>query len=186
MNEIKHIIHITAAISILLFCLLIYIVPHEGSFHNALYSIDLAILSLVAISKWFWYRIPFSLAFKNVPHIAGKWKGHLISDYSEETKSKPIATTFSIKQTLFSCSIRSETSQSTSYSLDVHFTRRSADSIDIVYSYKNEPGIDIQTISRPHYGTTVLHCIAESPDTISGFYFTDRKTSGTLKLSKSA
>lgn len=183
-HNIKRTIHATAILAIILFCVMQILIPSEGYFHNALYSVDASALLMSIAVNYLWFRRPFSYYFKSVPVIFGKWTGTLRSDYNDETKNNPIQITFYIKQSLFDCSIRTETNESISHSLDVCYTPRSSDSIDVVYSYKNEPGLDVQSTSRPHYGTTILHHVSTSPDTLTGCYFTDRNSSGTIQLSK--
>lgn len=185
-TEIKHILHITAILTLCYYFVLLLIIPTEGHFHNALYAIDLSILTMVIISKWLWHHPPFKFIFKKRPYVAGKWIGSFTSDYNETTKNSPVAITIYVRQSLYKCCIRTETAESISYSIDVSFIQRSDDAIDIVFTYKNEPGLNIQDISRPHYGTTILHYHSNATNLLSGCYFTDRKTSGTIQIKKAA
>ena len=53
----------------------------------------------------------------------------------------------------------------------------------LIYSYLNEPEVTVRNRSQIHYGTAMLE-YNDKEDTLKGTYWTDRKTTGRIVLTK--
>lgn len=144
------------------------------------------ILVLIASSTWryVWTRFPvLNKAF--FPDLNGRWTGTLQTTWkSPETgiTPGPIPSTITIRQGLFDISIKQVTGESTSHSTRVIAEAYpNADRYRLWYSYDNRPKAEFHHRSTQHEGFGWLEIsLAETPDQLTGQYFTSRKTSGDM------
>lgn len=117
-----------------------------------------------------------------IPDISGKWEGILISTYT--TPAMEIPTTVEISQTFFNTIVRIQTNESKSVSKCASFDIDTDRGVKhIYYTYVNNPKPEERHRSDIHYGTTLLE-ISDDNQTLSGEYWTSRKTTGSITLHK--
>ena len=120
-----------------------------------------------------------------IPDLQGLWKGEIKSDWinpTENVQKSPIPCDLLIYQSLFKTCCRIETKESVSMSAMTNFSIDSdSHTCKIIFTYQNDPKQTIQNRSPIHFGTTVLDYTAkENKKTLSGYYWTNRKTTGEL------
>lgn len=118
-----------------------------------------------------------------IPNLNGKWKGDLQSDWvnpkSKEDVS-PIEVTLTIKQSLFHISCVMNTDEMQSRSISFGYNLDSENQIkQLVYTYLSTPHQIIHDRSPIHYGSIIIDINDKG---MIGNYWTDRKTTGTVKL----
>lgn len=141
----------------------------------------MTILSSLFISfAWKW-RI-FRGWLIPIPNISGKWEGKLISTYKNPPMEIP--TIVYIKQTFFHTIVKIQTGESSSISKCASFDIDSERGVKhLYYSYVNKPKAEVRHRSEIHYGTTLLE-ISEDNKSMTGEYWTSRKTTGSIDLHK--
>ena len=179
---------------ICMFALLIYFCIYFAFGHNnEPYSLSaflgdcskvvmiMTLLSSLFISfAWKW-RI-FRGWLISIPDISGKWEGKLISTYINPPMEIP--TTVYIKQTFFHTIVKIQTGESSSISKCASFDIDSVRGVKhLYYSYVNKPKAEVRNRSEIHYGTTLLE-ISEDNQSMTGEYWTSRKTTGSIDLRK--
>lgn len=179
---------------ICIFVLLIYLSVYFALGHNnEPYSLStffgdcskvvmiMTLLSSLFISfAWKW-RI-FRGRLIPIPDISGKWEGKLISTYTNPPMEIP--TTVYIKQTFFHTIVKIQTGESSSISKCASFDIDSERGVKhLYYSYVNKPKAEVRHRSEIHYGTTLLE-ISEDNQSMTGEYWTSRKTTGSIDLRK--
>ncbi len=141
-----------------------------------IYSYAGEAIAIVAVimffyEKYIWRYVPF----EQTPVLKKKYYGTLLSTHDGVERKA----TLLIKQSLLSISVIMETSESRSKSVSA-----SVDCIldewQLIYTYLNEPDANFRDRSTIHYGTALLSI--EDQDNIRGQYFTDRKTTGSMKF----
>lgn len=116
-----------------------------------------------------------------VPNLNGEWKGNLVSDYKDAVN--PIDTSLSIHQRLDKISCDLKTGESASKSLVAGFlVDKDRNEVCLVYSYSNRPKNEHRHRSEIHNGTAEL--TVNHDGTLSGYYWTDRKTRGDINLKR--
>jgi len=139
-----------------------------------------------AFNKWLWSWSIFRGWYINRPDLRGTWKVELQSDWKDPDTGQgvPLITAYlAIRQSLTSLNLRLMTPESKSlslaYSIDIE-----ADEIYRVYSiYRNEPKLELQgQRSEIHHGSLVLEVHGEPPTSMEGNYWTDRNTTGVMKM----
>jgi hypothetical protein len=134
-----------------------------------------------------WRILPFlqTLVF---PDLNGKWTGMLIStatDPSTGHSPPPIPIDVTIRQGLFSTSVSMRTGESTSHSTRAFLEPfRDTGRFRIWYGYDNDPQAQVRHRSSRHEGVAYLEMDAAQPDRLTGTYYTARKTTGDLKLTR--
>jgi hypothetical protein len=144
----------------------------------------------VASATWrfFWQKFPI-LGRKIFPDLNGTWEGHLASTWIDPSTYQllpPIPATLSIRQGLFSMSIKLRTGESRSYSTR-HVLERDPDAgcFRVWYSYDNRPKAELAFRSARHEGVGWLEMDIDSdPNQLVGQYYTDRRTSGDMTFSR--
>lgn len=140
------------------------------------------------IWRWVWRRIP-SLNRWLFPDLNGTWIGVLQTTWVDPTTNLspgPIETTVTIRQTLFDISVKMQTGESGSYSTRViPEAEPQADRYRLWYSYDNRPIAKVQHRSTPHEGVAWLEiALGENADRLTGQYYTSRKTTGDIELTR--
>lgn len=131
-------------------------------------------------TKWLWKTKPliYILPF---PYLGGKWEGELQSTYKNSTT---INIHVSIKHGIFNTHLILTTEESRSVSNGFSFNIDSQRGVNqIIYTYHNEPKATERCHSEIHYGTAKLD-ILENGTILEGSYWTDRQTTGVIKIKK--
>jgi hypothetical protein len=149
----------------------------------SLISVGLAALA-GAVWRPLWRRFRW-IERKTFPDLTGTWEGTLVSTWIDPTtgqRKPPIAITISIRQGLFTTSIKLRTGESTSYSTRCLLEAdREAGRFWLWYSYDNRPKAEFTHRSARHEGVAWLEVdIDSAPSQLIGCYYTDRKTSGDI------
>jgi len=131
-----------------------------------------------------WRRLP-ALGTWIFPDLNGNWEGTLVSTWIDPAtgqKKPPIATTITVRQGLFSTSVRLQTGESTSYSTRCLLEAdREHGRFRLWYSYDNKPKAEFRRRSASSEGVAWLEAEAD-PHRLVGYYYTERKTSGDIDV----
>lgn len=140
--------------------------------------------------NWLW-KLPFLQGWLvKIPNLNGEWEGKLESTWvNPETGQTvaPIETIATIRQNLTTIRIDFQTGEMESQSVVADIScdefRRVA---EIKYIYQSEPDATVRYRSEMHYGTAKLTVKkSKGSTTLNGRYWTDRKTTGSIKLKRS-
>lgn len=156
--------------------------------HLQPYSFTLATITscLWLFDRYIWRIWPIH-KFVQRPDLNGTWRVSLQSSYRVPGSEEPVAAVNGfavIRQTFSSMSMRLMTEQAESFlvasSFDIH-----SDGTTFVYgAYQSDPSIHLRSgISEIHYGSFRYKVIGRPPNQISGHYWTDRNTNGSISLS---
>lgn len=143
-------------------------------------------VALLVFDKWGWSWWGLRLIARH-PDLRGTWKGTLESSWMDPaTKALkgPIACFLIVKQTYTGLHLRLMTSESTSASLATTLVEEADGTWSVNGIYRNEPELLLQARSRIHHGGLVLRVGGPPPDRLSGQYWTDRLTHGTMALDR--
>lgn len=134
-----------------------------------------------------WRRFP-EFGRRLFPDLNGVWEGQLVSTWKNPETGEsppPIPTTVTINQTLFTTSISLQTGESRSYSTRCLLERMPEAGVARVwYSYDNQPNAEVSHRSARHEGVAWLEMDLAIPNKLSGQYFTHRKTSGDISVTR--
>ena len=135
---------------------------------------------------WQWFPLIGRITF---PDLTGTWEGHLLSTWTDpqtgQTKPK-IPTTIWVRQGIFTTTIKLRTGESTSYSTRCLLEAdHDAGRFRFWYSYSNQPKAEFSYRSARHEGVAWLELdIDTNPNRLMGCYYTDRKTSGDIDVTR--
>ncbi|WP_291820552.1 hypothetical protein [Bosea sp. (in: a-proteobacteria)] len=122
------------------------------------------------------------------PPISGTWRATLISSYKDEN-GEPIKKVvyLVIAQTLSTLSVRMFTDKAHSFSLTERIRSAPSDDLfELAIVYQNVPDIDQRMPDGSggtiHFGALLIPNVPYKPETLSGHYWTDRRTEGKLIL----
>jgi len=141
---------------------------------------------VMAFDLWLWKLSFLHNWFVKRPVLDGTWRVEIRSNWIDPTTNQPIAPVIAymvVRQTLSTLSMRLLTPESSSVLVGTEIVC-SADGLYCVSGvYRNEPWFDFRNRSEIHYGGLWLQ-IAEDDGakTLTGHYWTDRKTAGSMKL----
>lgn len=138
--------------------------------------------------RWAWRKAPF-LNQAVFPDLNGKWTGTFQTTWVDPdtgTVSGPIDTEITIRQGILAISVRQRTGESNSWSNRVLLEADpEADRYRIWYSYTNKPKAAVSHRSSDHDGIAWLEVnLDEDANELSGQYFTSRRTSGDIKVTR--
>lgn len=126
---------------------------------------------------WYPWLVPF-------PNLSGEWEGLLKSNWKEKSLD-PIPTEVKISQTFFNVQVKIKTGESRSHSTGASFDIDKDRGLQqLFYSYINTPKASVRNRSEIHYGTTLLTFEGFKVTEMEGEYWTDRETTGEIKLTK--
>ncbi len=134
--------------------------------------------------KWAWKWKIFYPWLVPFPNLSGEWQGFLKSNWKEKSLD-PIPTEVKISQTFFNVQVRIKTGESRSHSTGASFDIDKDRGLQqLFYSYINTPKSSVRNRSEIHYGTTLLTFDGFNVTEMEGEYWTDRETTGEIKLTK--
>lgn len=155
--------------------------------HAKPYSLTLAVLtSLLWLFDRYLWRIWPAKHFCKQPDLIGTWRVILQSSYIDTSTRKRIPEVYgyaAARQTFSSISVRLMTDQADSFlisgSFDIH-----SDGVTYLYGvYQSDPSILLRSeVSEIYYGSFKYKVIGSPPHELTGHYWTDRSTSGAVKL----
>jgi hypothetical protein len=162
--------------------------PVHSSFLKPLSTTSsIVICAAMAFDLYFWKWRIFRWLVKR-PVIEGTWAVEMVSDWRDpETGagSKTIKGFMIIRQTLTNLSMRQLTAESSSALVGTELVCAPDGMYCVSGVYRNEPVFEFRLRSPIHYGAISLNVAEdESATTIAGHYWTDRKTGGTIALTK--
>lgn len=156
--------------------------------HVQPYSFTLAALTscLWLFDRYIWRIWPVHKLVRR-PDLNGTWRVSLQSSYKVPGSEEAVAAVDGfavIRQTFSSMSIRLMTEQAESFLVASSFDIQ-ADGTTFVYgAYQSDPSIHLRSgISEIHYGSFRYKVIGRPPGQLSGHYWTDRNTNGSISLS---
>ena len=162
---------------------------HPLKWSSTIATFLIVVVGGVAAKLWrpAWRRFPILGKFV-FPDLAGTWRGTITSTWKSESgeQTEPIQITFWIRQSIFSISIKTATSESPSYSTRYFLEAdKDADRYRIWYSYDNQPMAHVARRSPRHEGVAWLEMDLElNSNRLAGQYFTDRQTTGNIELTR--
>jgi hypothetical protein len=155
--------------------------------HAKPYSLTLVALtsSLWLFDKHLWKTWPVNLFYKR-PNLAGTWQVSLQSSYVDPKTSErasEIKGYAAVRQTFSSISLRLMTEQADSFLITGNFEIQN-DGVAYLYGvYQSDPNIHLRSsVSEIHYGSFKYRVLGSPPSELNGHYWTDRNTSGSIRL----
>jgi hypothetical protein len=121
------------------------------------------------------------------PDLDGTWEGTIQTTWKDENgvTPGPIPVILTIHQTFGRVSCVMRTAEMSSWSYLADFWLDTDEQIrKLGYSYTSSPSLKIQERSIPHDGTMVLEIIGDPVSKLKGVYWTTRKTTGEVILTK--
>ena len=153
---------------------------HSSLFGDISKTVSIFVFVFFVYSKWLWKKSPF-IKFLPFPYLGGIWQGELKSTYEDDMTIK---LRVEIKHSLFHPYLKMYTDESHSISNSFSFNIDEDKGIrQIIYTYQNNPKATERHHSSIHYGAAVLN-FNEKGNFMEGNYWTDRKTTGTIELTK--
>lgn len=138
--------------------------------------------------KWGWKSRFFRNWLVPFPNLSGTWIGNIHSDWvNPETGDRvpPIPVMLTITQSFFMCNCVMHTGEMKSYSYSEGFNNDRDQQINQVsYLYSSKPRICLRDRSVPHDGAIVFDIIEKPVEKMIGRYWTERKTTGEIILSR--
>lgn len=167
---------------------------HEPSspWHLAYLAVAIIGFVIVPLVGFFWRRVWKLIPWLDrnfFPDCAGIWEGVVISTFRDPVtgaRKEPIPAIFWIRQNLFATSVRSLTGESPGYSIHCWLESDSvANRFLLRYVYENIPRASVRDRSPRHEGTATL-TVDQSAKVrrITGAYYTDRETSGEIRIER--
>ena len=142
---------------------------------------------VLAFEKYMWSWIIFRGWLSRTPNYRGVWKVRFLSSWVDPITNKlvgPLDGFAQIDQTATTICMRMYTSKARSKSI-AHSIRLDQEVFTIALVYENKPSIRLrETQSSMHLGSVTFQSRGYFPDVLNGEYWTERKTTGEIKLSE--
>ena len=146
-------------------------------------TISIVTIICALFISWGWKWKIFQRWLVPFPCLSGKWEGEMLSTFAPG--DTPIPVEMKIKHHFFNIQIKVTTAESKSISTCGSFDIDEDRGLkQLIYSYQSIPKAVVRNRSEIHFGTTRLE-INDDATEMSGDYWTDRKTTGDIKVSKS-
>lgn len=147
----------------------------------------LIVLAFAVFDNWLWRMRPIR-ALARRPDLNGTWRGALVSlrdgGDGSEVEHPPIPIFVSIHQSYLTLSITLMSEESRSNSIATTIVGDSPGHHCVYYHYTNLPGMLVRSRSPSHAGGARFDVDGLLPSTLTGEYWTDRRTRGTLRLTR--
>ena len=175
-------------IGLLVVCVLLVangVAVHVGWLRWASIISSVLIILLAAFDKWGWRCKYLKGWFVKKPHLWGTWKVTLRSDWVDPKTNQqisPIVGFMVVRQCYSKITLRQLTRESSSDMLVTQIRREDDGRYVVSGIYRNTPRIDVQNRSRPHLGSFVLEVQNDPVTQMEGHCWTDRKTTGPMRL----
>lgn len=149
--------------------------------------IAIYLLIISSFVRWGWRWPIFRGWLVLIPDLQGTWEGKLETTWHDQNAQNPpgeIATFLVIRQTFWSISCQMFTSESSSNSMAAQITQdASTDNLSLTFNYVNTPRAAVRARSEIHYGAAILSVVSSPERLLVGTYWTDRHTTGDVRLS---
>ncbi len=140
-------------------------------------AIGIAAVLMCVFNNWAWRWGPINKVTGQMPIFSKRYKGTLSFEMNGVIQTRN--SNLEIDQTFLNIKVRLRTNESASQVI-----RASVEEIhnekQLLYMYINEPKAELRSKSPMHYGTAMLRVV--SPEKISGNYYTDRLTRGSMEF----
>lgn len=150
-------------------------------------AVAVASIFYFLFSRYMWRWPAFKGWLVPYPNLQGTWIGFLHSTWENpETKKRvePIPIQVCIKQDFESLHISMFTKESESFSQAAKFITENDGSIGLKYTYTNKPKATVRERSEIHEGAASLKVVVTPKLSLSGDYWTGRKTTGEIEVTK--
>lgn len=150
------------------------------------------VLCAMLLERFLWRHRVLHGWFVKRPDLRGTWRVELQSTYvrPETGERVPLIVCYmGVKQTLSTLQMHLMTPESESWFIADHVRPSpNGDGFQVIGVYTNEPNVHLrdERISEMHQGAIIIetHGPASRPTTLTGKYWTDRKTTGTMDFTK--
>jgi hypothetical protein len=132
------------------------------------------VVVLAAFNSWIW-RWPVVRSLVKRPDLRGTWRGTIRSS----SDAAPIEVFMVIRQTFSTLHLRLLSAESQSFSLTANVVEEAPGQDAVTWVFRNEPRLLVRSRSSIHHGGGLLRASGSS---LAGHYWTDRSTSGEVKL----
>ena len=168
-------------------------VPVEVAWLRHLNIVVPSLLVILGVfDKWAWRLPVVNPLLARLPYLGGTWHVELQTNWRNPETGEvpgPITCYMAVRQTFSTLSMRLMTAESESW-LIAHSVVKSNDGVfQVAGVYQNKPDLALRgntegKRSEMHFGALLLDVHGEPPVELKGHYWTDRKTSGTMRLTK--
>ncbi len=182
---------ILAIVSIVIYLVVIWALPvSEGLLFNNVKAISTTI-SVDGVFIWFFTKYIWKWRYLHgwlvpFPDLNGTWRGEIKSTWIDpvsKQRPNPIPVILTVNQSFLSVSCVMRTEEMESYSFISDFiVDKEKQILKIIYSYDSIPKQTVKDRSPQHYGTIIFN-ITNSNSTLTGDYWTGRKSTGSIQLS---
>ena len=177
--QIKIVAYVVSGIYALVFLLLGIQLPSTAAKLTG--AIPVVLVGLFALlDTVLWRSFPIKYLVRGRPRITGTWKGALTP---ADESGLEIPTFLDIRQTLTDISVKLVTKESQSRSVSVPGEPRFRE-FCLYYNYENIPGPAVRDRSPIHFGGVSMDVSGLEPNSLVGNYWTDRRTTGTFRVTK--
>jgi len=159
----------------------------EAALKLAYKTVPILILAWFGFAAFGWRWRIFKGWLVPFPDLDGTWEGSIQTTWKDEEGNipGPIPVILTIKQSFGRVSCVMRTSEMSSWSYLADFWLDTDEQIrKLGYSYTSSPGLQVQDRSAAHDGTLVLEIIGDPVTKLKGIYWTTRKTTGDVVLTK--
>lgn len=182
-----------AIVGLVAFIYLIYYlgagVPIRGEFARPLGAAVSAVSILVLLFDMYLWKLPVIRSFTgNRPYVQGTWRGIRESHWEDPETGKRVPPDpevyLVVRQTYWSMYTWLLTRESKSSSILAAISDQGGGSFGLFSLYRNIPRAPVRYRSPIHHGALMLDVggSARNPTRLEGFYWTDRRTMGELRL----
>jgi hypothetical protein len=143
------------------------------------------VLALVVCERWAWRWQWLHPWFVSTPVLHGTWRGQLVSTWVDPATGQgvpPIEAYVAVTQTASTIRMRLMTAESESELLGGSIVRDGDGLPRLFGTYRNTPKPEFRYRSQIHHGGLFLNVHGEPPRLLEGQYWTDRKTTGSLRF----
>ncbi|MBU2607654.1 MAG: hypothetical protein KKC43_17405 [Alphaproteobacteria bacterium] len=149
-------------------------------------GVVVTVVTLFNLYAWSWSLLQGWYVKR--PDLRGTWSAEMVSSYINPETQKPtppIQAYIVVRQTLTTLSFRLLTKESSSVLLAYNFVEQEhAGLYKLIGVFRNEPRINLQRErSRIHHGAFSIDIHGSPVTELTGHYWTDRETNGSIKLS---
>lgn len=167
--------------------LMAYDTPVDSSYLRPFFVTVSAVTALCFVfDRWLWHWPVFKKWLVNRPDLRGSWKATLVSDYRNPETGQPIPpieAVMVIRQTYSTLTARLYTRESSSASVAYNIAQDPDGLFRLFNVYQNVPAVELRgERSEIHFGALALEVHDDPPARLSGHYWTDRSTKGSLEL----
>lgn len=147
-------------------------------------TITIVTLTAILFEQHLWRWPIFRGWFVERPDLQGTWRTRLNSNFVGSDGSETVKIVYVvIRQTLSSLTLRMYTDKAQSASIASSLYREGGDLFSLSIAYQSVPNVEQREgPSQIHYGAVLFTHIDWTNRSVTGHYWTDRKTHGSLVL----